>query len=403
MINKDKIKEWVSIFQEHIQEITPEVHVSEHEGYKFKSVDTFQNNFSLVSTNLHETLEKSIELNNLSVGNMYFPRKMLLIFAENYEDETKVIFENLFNEKKDISKRITETVDAFNVLMDKRNKELGADAGSFIGLRFISLLLGFYDPNKYNAVKPREWNIFCKFIDEDFKIPNGTPEGERYIILSKYIEALREYIKDIPEINSLREQLTRGLTFKDEECRWMTQDVIYVTAMYLARKKSGEEVIEPQKRRKEIVENYNEEVEMEENTGNLEFPLEAYLENTIVKNWNNIDFGEPLTLYKDEDDTIGQQYTIDVGIIDILALDKDKNFVVIELKRGRSDQKVIGQILSYMGWVRENLATNGQGVRGIVISADGNQALLSAQREVSDKVKVIYYRVKIDFVNPEEK
>ncbi len=403
MISEVRLKEWVNIFLDHIKEITPEVHVSEQEGYKFKSVDVFQNNFNLTSPNLTETLEKSIQSNNLTIGSMYFPRKMLLIFSENYREETRQILAKLFDDSVDIVKRINEAEYAFEELIQKRNKEMGESANSFIGLRFISLILSFYNPNKYNALKPREWNVFCKYIDEDFRIPNGTLSGERYEVLSEYIEALRVYIKDIPEIKSLKEQLTRGLNFTDEEFRWITQDVIYVTARLLAQEKSGEEEVKVQV--KKIKEEKGYEIEMvdeEEIVTNLEFPLEAYLENTIIKNWNSIDFGEPLTLYKDEDDTIGQQYITDVGIIDILTKDKEGNFVVIELKRGRSDQKVIGQILSYIGWVRENLATNGEQVRGIVIASDGNNALLSAQREVSDKVKILYYRVKIDFVEPKE-
>jgi len=40
MISQEKIKEWVDIFLEHIESITPEVHVREQEGYKSQSVLT---------------------------------------------------------------------------------------------------------------------------------------------------------------------------------------------------------------------------------------------------------------------------------------------------------------------------------------------------------------------------
>jgi len=38
----------------------------------------------------------------------------------------------------------------------------------------------------------------------------------------------------------------------------------------------------------------------------------------------------------------------------------------LELKRGRTDDQVVGQISRYMGWVRENLSPN-QVVRGIIV------------------------------------
>jgi len=52
---------------------------------------------------------------------------------------------------------------------------------------------------------------------------------------------------------------------------------------------------------------------------------------------------------------------------DILAVDKDSNFVIIELKVSRGYEKVIGQILRYRAWVRKNLAGE-QGIRGVIIA-----------------------------------
>jgi len=53
--------------------------------------------------------------------------------------------------------------------------------------------------------------------------------------------------------------------------------------------------------------------------------------------------------------------------IDILAVDKDNKFVIIELKVSRGYEKVIGQILRYRAWVRKNLAGE-QGIRGVIIA-----------------------------------
>jgi len=400
MISEKKIKEWVDIYLSHIDEITPEVHVREEEGYKFKSVDTFQKNFDIDHPDLADNLEKAIEHNNLVAGSMYWPLKMLLIFAREYEDETRNALKKLFDTEKGVSQRIDEAERKFDELMETRNSRLNEDAHSFIGLRFLSLLLGFYYPDEYNAVKPREWKVFSKFIDENFSIPRHTPPGEQYKFYALGIEELRSHIKSVPQVQELREQLTEGLTFKDKEYRWMAQDVIYVTARVFAAKKSGEELS-----KEPIFEGISSTDDIE--SGNvvkmqesLEFPLEEYLENLIVKNWGSMDFGEPLTFYIDGDGTPGQQYTTDVGIIDILAIDKNGDFVVIELKKGRTNDKVVGQILNYMGWVRNNLAEKDQGVRGIIIASDGNQALFSAQGEVSDKVAVKYYRVGVDFTNP---
>jgi hypothetical protein len=54
---------------------------------------------------------------------------------------------------------------------------------------------------------------------------------------------------------------------------------------------------------------------------------------------------------------IGRQYSTTVGRIDLLTVDtKAGDYVVIELKKGRSADKVYGQCSRYMGWIRKNLA-----------------------------------------------
>jgi len=147
VIEKPKLNKWIEIYLDYIEEIGVEKHASEREGYKFKAVDTFQQNFNIDAPNLAENLEKSIEHNNLVAGNMYWPGKMLTIFATEYESETRAALKLLFDEKKDIAERINKTQSIFDQLMDKRNQKLGENANSFIKLRFLSLLLGFHPSN----------------------------------------------------------------------------------------------------------------------------------------------------------------------------------------------------------------------------------------------------------------
>jgi hypothetical protein len=96
------------------------------------------------------------------------------------------------------------------------------------------------------------------------------------------------------------------------------------------------------------------------------FAAETDLRDFLAKNPARIEAG--LTVYRDGDRS-GVEYSIDDGRIDILAVDRDKRFVVIELKVGRGRSKTIGQLLYYMGWVDKNLA-NGKSCRGIIIAKE---------------------------------
>lgn len=124
-----------------------------------------------------------------------------------------------------------------------------------------------------------------------------------------------------------------------------------------------------------------------------QFALEAHLEEFMFQNWAQIDFGETLTLFSDEEQT-GRQYPAETWNIDFLCLDENGNYVVIELKRGKTSDAVVGQVLRYMHWVRRNLASPGQKVRGIIIAHEVDNALMYAAGGVPD-IRVMTY--KVDF------
>ena len=125
-----------------------------------------------------------------------------------------------------------------------------------------------------------------------------------------------------------------------------------------------------------------------------QFALEAHLEEFIDKNWKHIDFGAELARYE-VDDQSGRQFPAGAWSIDFLCTEKSNgDLVVIELKRGRTSDAAVGQVLRYMGWVAENLAKSNQKVRGIIISQEVDDALKYAVKGLSN-VSVLTY--KVDF------
>ena len=123
-----------------------------------------------------------------------------------------------------------------------------------------------------------------------------------------------------------------------------------------------------------------------------EFVLEKYLEDFIISNFDTIFMGR-LRVFEDSEGNDGQQYSTDIGPIDILAIEETtKAFVVIELKKGRPSDRVVGQILRYMGWVKRNLCSSGQTVKGLVVCRDHDPKLTYAL-EMTNNIDVRYYSV----------
>jgi len=82
-----------------------------------------------------------------------------------------------------------------------------------------------------------------------------------------------------------------------------------------------------------------------------------------------------------------------VGIIDILATDKkNKNHVVIELKRNQTNDEVLGQIKKYMGWVKVHKKDNN--VIGIVVAKQFDKKFYYAMQMEKDVYPLEY---EVDF------
>lgn len=125
------------------------------------------------------------------------------------------------------------------------------------------------------------------------------------------------------------------------------------------------------------------------------FALEKHLEEFLVNNWRHTSLGKEYDIYTDEDELIGQQYPTDTGPIDILAISKNKKeLLVVELKKGRVSDVVVGQIQRYMGYVLEELAEEKQSVKGVIIALEED---LSLQRALKVAPDIEFYRYKVSF------
>jgi len=122
--------------------------------------------------------------------------------------------------------------------------------------------------------------------------------------------------------------------------------------------------------------------------------MEKHLEDFLITNWENTDFGKKYELIDEKGELVSQQYHTDVGSIDILVKDKeDGGYTVIELKRDKTSDSAVGQLLRYMGWVREHLA-NGKPVHGIIIAAEPDKRLAYALKMIDGAELYLY---QIDF------
>ncbi|MGQ9534918.1 MAG: endonuclease NucS domain-containing protein [bacterium] len=267
----------------------------------------------------------------------------------------------LLNESVDIKKRIDD-------ILEEDGKYHIEGFGKAIATSF---LMDF---------KPEKYCLWNKKTEMGLSVlgwkvyENKDSRGTAYL---KVLKALQQLIDLKPELN---------LTFDDID------QFLHTISAEDEGENAVREITEGREISKPVMEDRGQ---IHKETESMEFAMEKYLEEFIETNFDKINFGAKLELYQDEENNSGRQYPTPVGNIDLLAVDREKKeFVVIELKKGSGSNAVIGQILRYMGWVKENLA-KGYNVRGIIIAKEKEEGLEYALRLMPD-VNLFLYEVSFN-------
>jgi restriction system protein len=125
------------------------------------------------------------------------------------------------------------------------------------------------------------------------------------------------------------------------------------------------------------------------------FALEKYLEDFLVSNWAKTDLGKKYDIYTVDGEQIGQQFQTDTGPVDVLAVSKDgSELLVVELKKGRASNAVVGQVQRYMGYLMDELAEQHQTVKGVIIALEDDLKTRRALRATSN---ISFYRYQVSF------
>jgi hypothetical protein len=123
-----------------------------------------------------------------------------------------------------------------------------------------------------------------------------------------------------------------------------------------------------------------------------EFAYERDLQNFLAKNLSLI--SPNLSLYEEEGIS-GVEFPVGNRRIDILAVDDNLDYVVIELKVSKGYDRVVGQLLRYISWIRKYHAEPNQNVRGVIVAREISEDLLLACSETRN-IELYEYGLSIN-------
>ncbi len=89
---------------------------------------------------------------------------------------------------------------------------------------------------------------------------------------------------------------------------------------------------------------------------------------------------------------VGKEYPTQGGNVDLLCQDKRNRYVIVEMKKGRGSDVVVGQVLRYIG----ALKAEGKKARAIIVLNEPDKRMDFAISPIGELAKVKYYRVKFE-------
>ena len=135
-----------------------------NEAYKYLAFNTFQQNWDLESKDFYKMFRNSFsKVSNLLYQNSWgFIEKS----AQNFPEETRAMFSNLYDESHDVTERIkTFQTESENILPKVRQSLNRTNINSQQDERTISVYLAFRFPEKYILYKADYYKNFCEQLN----------------------------------------------------------------------------------------------------------------------------------------------------------------------------------------------------------------------------------------------
>ena len=135
-----------------------------------------------------------------------------------------------------------------------------------------------------------------------------------------------------------------------------------------------------------------------------EFVEERHLQQYLVNNWDRMELSQQWDIYIDDDDPeAGVEFSTGIGRPDMLLThESGARVCVLELKKGGTSDRAVGQLLRYVGWVRQHL-TELEGVdgdaelEGRLVGSEPSEKLEYAVAAVS-AVEIYRYEMEVSLV-----
>lgn len=224
-MNISQIKNIIKIYKEQFQ------FVHSKEIYKWRATKQFQDNWNPNATDYRSMLEDALKYSkNLLDSSSYYPKRMISNYLEKDTNSVKFLFNELFNEEKDLFERMDAFQNGIHIIHNKYFKTL---KNTFQDHRAIIFYLCMRYPERYYLYKFEMVKKFYKLID----YPDKPKAGKKQNILHYYsvCEIINQEILKNDDLIKLHYSRLTKEHYQDQSLHILTQDIIFAATHFLGK------------------------------------------------------------------------------------------------------------------------------------------------------------------------
>lgn len=192
------------------------------EKYKWEAVKCFQDNWDIHAADFEGMLSQSLsKTSNLLASTNNFPAGMIIEFAHAAPEEVRAMYMDLFDESKDVFRRIESFKKQSNILLKKYKSTAKQH---YQHENAITTYLWLRYPDKYYVYKYSEARSVSNKLDSNYKFKKGSYTDNLKSFYDFYNEIRESLKRDSTLIDLFKSQLTDDC-YPDSELRTLTFDV----------------------------------------------------------------------------------------------------------------------------------------------------------------------------------
>ena len=223
-MNLDRVENFISAYKSEFQNI------HRQEIYKWQAVKHFQEHFNLNSRSFPKMLEESLsKTKNLMDTGSYFPRRMMIRYAEEAPKQVMAQFRSLYDQSIDRISRINVFHKQIRLIHSKHFSD--SSLHSYQDHRAIIVYLNLRYPEDNYFYKYEMFKTFIEKVEYDYKIKIGSTSN----IIQFYSvgDLIKSMLIGDNELIRMHHDRLGNDEYHDTNLNILTQDFIYAVASHL--------------------------------------------------------------------------------------------------------------------------------------------------------------------------